>query len=43
MGEESPGFKRTWCQLTAGWGNPRESATESKPLTYMDSKGERAR
>ncbi len=26
--EESPSIKRTWCQLTAGGGDPKDSATE---------------
>jgi len=30
-GEESPGSMEIRCQLTAGGGDPRESATESKP------------
>ena len=30
-GEESPGSTETRCRLTAGGGDPRESATESKP------------
>ena len=29
--EESPGSTKTWCQLMAGGGNPRDSATENKP------------
>ncbi len=29
--EESPGSTKTWCQLTTGGGNPRDSATENKP------------
>ena len=29
--EESPGSTKTQCQLTAGGGNPRDSATENKP------------
>jgi hypothetical protein len=29
--EESPGSTGTRCRLTAGGGDPRESATESKP------------
>ena len=29
--EESPGSTRKWCRLMAGGGDPRESATESKP------------
>ena len=30
-GEESPGSMEARCRLTAGGGDPRESATESKP------------
>src|SRR5215471_19435139 len=30
-GEESPGSTETRCRLTAGGGDPRDSATESKP------------
>ena len=29
--EESPGSTKTRCQLMAGGGNPRDSATENKP------------
>ena len=29
--EESPGSTKTWCQLMAGGGDPRDSATENKP------------
>ena len=29
--EESPGSTKTQCQLIAGRGNPRDSATENKP------------
>ena len=29
--EESPDSKEKWCQLTAGRGNSRESATENIP------------
>ena len=29
--EESPGSTKTRCQLTAGGGDPRDSATENKP------------
>jgi hypothetical protein len=29
--EESPGSTGIWCRLTAGGGDPRESATENKP------------
>ena len=31
MGEESPGSTETWCRVTPGGGDPRESATESRP------------
>jgi hypothetical protein len=30
-GEESPGSTETRCRITSGGGDPRESATESKP------------
>jgi hypothetical protein len=44
-GEESPGSMETRCRLIAGGGDPRESATESKPLTVAygrrQCKGER--
>jgi hypothetical protein len=30
-GEESPGSTETRCRVTPGGGDPRESATESKP------------
>src|SRR5581483_10505290 len=30
--EESPGSTETRCRITSGGGDPRESATESKPL-----------
>jgi len=29
--EESPGSTETRCRLTAGGGDPRDSATENKP------------
>ena len=29
--EESPGSIKTQCQLMAGGGDPRDSATENKP------------
>jgi len=32
--EESPGSTRTRCRLTAGGGDPRESATENKPPSF---------
>ena len=31
QGEESPGSTETRCRITSGGGDPRESATESKP------------
>ncbi len=31
-GEESPDSTRQRCRVTPGRGNPRESATEKKPL-----------
>jgi len=31
FGEESPGSTETRCRLTAGGGDPRESATENRP------------
>ncbi len=31
LSEESPGSIRTQCQLTAGGGDLRDSATENKP------------
>ena len=33
-GEESPGSTETRCRVTPGGGDPRESATESKPPTH---------
>ena len=33
-GEESPGSMETRCRVTPGGGNPRESATESKPPAF---------
>ena len=39
--EESPGSIRTQCQLTAGEGDLRDSATENKPPNQ--GKGETAR
>ncbi|CAI2933966.1 protein of unknown function [Aminobacter niigataensis] len=33
-GEESPGSMDTRCRLMAGGGDPRESATESKPPRF---------
>src|SRR5215212_7871078 len=31
LGEESPGSTEAWCRITSGGGDPRDSATESKP------------
>lgn len=45
-GEESPGSTETRCRVTPGGGNPRESATESKPPAgagWPAGKGERVR
>ncbi len=39
--EESPGSEKTQCQLTAGGGDFRDSATENKPP--YQGKGETAR
>jgi len=39
--EESPGSIKTQCQLTAGEGDFRESATENKPP--YQGKGEKVR
>ena len=39
--EESPGSMETRCRVTPGGGNPRESATESKPPDLASGKGER--
>src|SRR5882762_9271592 len=33
-GEEIPGSTRTRCRITSGGGDPRESATESKPPAH---------
>jgi len=33
-GEESPGSMETRCRITTGGGDPRESATESKPPRF---------
>ena len=40
--EESPGFTETKYQITSGWRNPRESATENKPPRFV-GKDEKAR
>ena len=32
--EESPGSTESWCRVTPGGGDPRDSATENKPPTY---------
>ncbi len=36
--EESPGSTGIRCRLTAGGGNPRDSATENKPPTQGGSR-----
>ena len=42
--EESPGSIKTRCRITSGGGDPRESATENKPLIgFGRSKGETVR
>ena len=44
--EESPGSTETRCRVTPGGGDPRESATESKPPAVASAKagkGERVR
>ena len=42
--EESPGSTGTQCRVIPGGGDPRESATESKPpVAYHTGKGERVR
>src|SRR5579859_1108104 len=39
-GEESPGSTEIWCRITSGGGDPRESATESRPpLTAKAERG----
>ena len=45
-GEESPGSMEARCRITSGGGDPRDSATESKPPSYAkasEGKGERVR
>ncbi len=42
-GEESPGSTGTRCRLTAGGGDPRDSATESKPPDRRLRAGRRVR
>jgi len=37
FGEESPGSTETRCRLTAGGGDPRESATENRPPGWFAS------
>jgi len=39
--EESPGYSKAGFHLTDGWGNPRASATESRPPNFLFGKGER--
>lgn len=44
--EESPGSEETRCRITSGGGDPRDSATESKPpfeAPAEKGKGERVR
>jgi len=41
--EESPGSTETRRRITSGGGDPRESATESKPPRVSRGKGERVR
>ncbi len=45
FGEESPGSTETRCRVIPGGGDPRESATESKPpdssCLFYSGKGER--
>jgi hypothetical protein len=42
--EESPGSTETRCRIISGGGDPRESATENRPLTgFGRSKGETVR
>src|ERR1700722_14504518 len=42
--EESPGSTEIRCRITSGGGDPRESATENKPLIGLGrSKGETVR
>ena len=41
--EESPDSVKQRCRVTPGGGNPRESATESKPPGRVSGKGERVR
>ncbi len=43
VGEESPGSTETRCRVTPGGGDPRESATESRPPVLVAGKGERVR
>ena len=45
-GEESPGSSETRCRITSGGGDPRDSATESKPparIHVCAGQGERVR
>jgi hypothetical protein len=45
-GEESPGSTEARCRITSGGGDPRDSATESKPpadAKASEGKGERVR
>jgi hypothetical protein len=43
-GEESPGSMEARCRIISGGGDPRDSATESKPPSYataLEGKGEK--
>ena len=42
-GEESPGSTERRCRVTPGGGDPRESATESRPPRLRPGKVERVR
>jgi hypothetical protein len=38
-GEESPGSMEARCRITSGGGDPRDSATESKPPAEPSGEG----
>ena len=38
-GEESPGSMEARCRITSGGGDPRDSATESKPPAKPSGEG----
>jgi hypothetical protein len=40
MAEESPGSTGLRCRLTAGGGDPRDSATENKPPVRVRAHGQ---